>query len=464
VIEVSTLGKLLIVDDELTVRDSLGKWFREEGYDVTTLENAGDALTQLATQRWDVALVDIKMHGTDGIELQRRMHEIDPELLVIIMTGYASVETAVAALKNGAYDYVTKPLDPDEIAHLVKNALAHRRTTQENVLLRETVAEVARPEDMVGQSGPMRKVFEAVETVGPTDATVLITGESGTGKELVARAIHQASVRRFHPLVAIHCGALTETLLESELFGHEKGAFTGAQFRKKGKFEIAEGGTIFLDEIGDISLKTQTDLLRVLQEREITRVGGNQTIKVDFRCIAATNKDLEKLIEEGKFRPDLFYRLNVFRIELPPLRERRDDIPALVNHFVRKFSLSNEQTHHSRCTRGHEPVAGAALGGQRSRTGKRGGARHGCRTGTGIEGTGLHLQIPSRQPTAPARPSRTWSVLTSCAWSKSAAAIRATPRRCSTSTGSLSITSSKSTAGRGLRLRRDDGSGVLRFF
>jgi two-component system, NtrC family, response regulator HydG len=257
-----------------------------------------------------------------------------------MMTGYASVETAVAALKNGAYDYVTKPLDPDEIAHLVKNALAHKRMAQENVLLRETVAEVARPGELIGQTRPMHKVFDAIETVGPTDATVLITGESGTGKELVARAIHQASPRRFHPLVVIHCGALTETLLESELFGHEKGAFTGAQYRKKGKFEIAEGGTVFLDEIGDITLKTQTDLLRVLQEREITRVGGNQIIKVDFRCIAATNKDLEKLIEEGKFRPDLFYRLNVFRIELPPLRERREDIPALVDHFVRKFSLA----------------------------------------------------------------------------------------------------------------------------
>ncbi len=334
----STQGKLLIVDDELSVRDSLGKWFREEGYEVTATENASDALTSLAQQRWDAALVDIKMHGTDGIELQRRMHEVDPELIVIMMTGYASVETAVTALKNGAYDYVTKPLDPDEIAHLVKNAVAHKRTTQENVLLRETVAEVARPGELIGQSAAMRKIFDAIETVGPTDATVLITSESGTGKELVARALHQASPRKFHPLVVIHCGALTETLLESELFGHEKGAFTGAQYRKKGKFEIAEGGTVFLDEIGDITLKTQTDLLRVLQEREITRVGGNQIIKVDFRCIAATNKDLEKLIEEGKFRPDLFYRLNVFRIELPPLRERREDIPLLVDHFVRKFS------------------------------------------------------------------------------------------------------------------------------
>jgi len=336
---VSTQGKLLIVDDELSVRDSLGKWFKEEGYEIGSAENANEALTRLAEQKWDAALVDIKMHGTDGIELQRRMHELDPDLMVIMMTGYASVETAVAALKNGAYDYVTKPLDPDEIAHLVKNAMAHKRSEKENVLLRQTVAEIARPEAMVGQSTAMKRVFDAIETVGPTDATVLITGESGTGKELVARAVHQASPRRFHPLVVIHCGALTETLLESELFGHEKGAFTGAQYRKKGKFEIAEGGTVFLDEIGDISLKTQTDLLRVLQEREIVRVGGNQSIKVDFRCVAATNKDLEQLIEEGKFRPDLFYRLNVFHIELPPLRERRDDIPLLVDHFVHKFSL-----------------------------------------------------------------------------------------------------------------------------
>jgi DNA-binding NtrC family response regulator len=335
----STQGKLLIVDDELSVRDSLAKWFHEEGYEVGIAEDANDALTRLAESDWDAALIDIKMHGIDGIELQRRIHELKPELIVIMMTGYASVETAVAALKNGAYDYVTKPLDPDEIAHLVKKALAHKRTQEENVLLRETVAEVARPDDIVGQSSIMQKLFDAIETVGPTDATVLITGESGTGKELVARAIHHASPRKFHPLVVIHCGALTETLLESELFGHEKGAFTGAQYRKKGKFEIAEGGTVFLDEIGDISLKTQTDLLRVLQEREIVRVGGNQPIKVDFRCIAATNRDLEQAIEEGKFRPDLFYRLNVFRIELPALRERRDDVPILVNHFVRKFSL-----------------------------------------------------------------------------------------------------------------------------
>jgi len=285
-------------------------------------------------------LVDIKMPGTDGVELQRRMHEIDPDMLVIIMTGYASVETAVAALKNGAYDYVSKPFDPDDIAHTVHNALSHKRAQEENVRLRETVASVVRPQEIAGQSAAMVRVFEAIQTVGPTDATVLITGESGTGKELCARAIHAASPRHYNPLVVIHCGALTETLLESELFGHEKGAFTGAQYRKKGSFEVADGGSVFLDEIGDISLKTQTDLLRVLQEREITRVGSTHPIHVDFRCIAATNKNLQQLVEEGHFRPDLFYRLNVFQIQLPPLRDRKGDIPVLVEHFIRKFSAS----------------------------------------------------------------------------------------------------------------------------
>src|SRR5579883_3238160 len=335
----ATKAKLLVVDDELIVRDSLDKWFREEGYDVTTADSAQEALTRMGEGRFDLALVDIKMPGVDGVELQRRMHEIDSEMIVIIMTGYASVETAVAALKNGAYDYVSKPFDPDDMAHTVHNALAHKRAEQENERLRQTVASVVRPQEIVGQSAAMARVFEAIQTVGPTDATVLITGESGTGKELCARAIHAASPRHYNPLVVIHCGALAETLLESELFGHEKGAFTGAQYRKKGSFEVADGGTVFLDEIGDISLKTQSDLLRVLQEHEITRVGSSHPIKVDFRCIAATNKDLHQLVEEGRFRPDLFYRLNVFPIHLPPLRERREDIPMLVNHFVRKFSL-----------------------------------------------------------------------------------------------------------------------------
>ena len=336
----TTKANLLVVDDELIVRDSLDKWFREEGYDVTAADSAQDALTKMGARRFDLALVDIKMPGTDGVELQRRMHEIDPDMLVIIMTGYASVETAVTALKNGAYDYVSKPFDPDDIAHTVHNALSHRRAQEENARLRETVASVVRPQEIAGQSVAMIRVFEAIQTVGPTEATVLITGESGTGKELYARAIHAASPRHYNPLVVIHCGALTETLLESELFGHEKGAFTGAQYRKKGSFEVADGGTVFLDEIGDISLKTQTDLLRVLQEREITRVGSTHPIHVDFRCIAATNKNVQQLVEEGKFRPDLFYRLNVFEIELPPLRDRKGDIPILVEHFVRRFSAS----------------------------------------------------------------------------------------------------------------------------
>jgi two-component system, NtrC family, response regulator HydG len=337
---VATKGNLLIVDDEAIVRDSLGKWFSEEGYDVTVAQSSQEALAKMAERHMDLALVDIKMPGTDGVELQKRMHEIDPEMIVIIMTGYASVETAVTALKNGAYDYISKPFDPDDIAHTIHNALAHRRSEKENVRLRETVAAMSQPKEFVGQSPAMMRVFEAIQTVGPTEATVLIRGESGTGKELCARAVHAASPRRFNPLVVIHCGALAETLLESELFGHEKGAFTGAQYRKKGSFEVAEGGTVFLDEIGDISLKTQTDLLRVLQEREITRVGSSQPIKVDFRCIAATNRNLEALVQEGKFRPDLYYRLNVFQIEIPPLRERRSDIPLLVDHFVHKFSAS----------------------------------------------------------------------------------------------------------------------------
>lgn len=334
-------GSILIVDDEPSVRDSLNRWFRDDGFEVGVAEGANDALTRLAERKWDLALLDIRMRGTDGIELQRRIHEIDPELIVIMMTGYASVDTAVTALKNGAYDYLTKPLDPDDVAHLVQNALAHRRSQEENERLKEIVTTQApHVSELIGQSAAMQKVLHSIETVAGTDATVLITGESGTGKELVARALHSGGPRRFHPMVVIHCGALTETLLESELFGHEKGAFTGAQYRRKGKFEMAEGGTVFLDEIGDISLKTQTDLLRVLQEREITRVGGHQSIKVDFRCVAATNKDLETLIRDGQFRPDLYYRLNVFRIEIPPLRARRDDIPLLVDHFVRKYAAA----------------------------------------------------------------------------------------------------------------------------
>jgi DNA-binding NtrC family response regulator len=333
-------GRILIVDDELVVRDSLQKWFDAEGYETGSAASGREALLMVQQKHYDLALLDIKMPGMDGMELQKRLREADPDLTVIIMTGYASVETAVQALKAGAYDYITKPIDPDELVHLVSNALGHKRYKREVERLRENLQEIYPDTRLIGNSPAMRRVLELIDMVAPTDTTVLIFGESGTGKELVARAIHAASPRRHMPMVVIHCGALTETLLESELFGHERGAFTGAQYRKKGKFEVADGGTVFLDEISDISLKTQTDLLRVLQEKEIVRVGGTQSIKVDFRCIAATNKNLEDLVKAGAFRPDLYYRLKVFAIDLPPLRERREDIPLLADHFVKKFAAA----------------------------------------------------------------------------------------------------------------------------
>ena len=338
------MTRILIVDDELVVRDSLARWFESEDFEVMTAASAPEALEQLARSRFDLALVDIKMPGVDGIELQQRLLQADPDLPVIIMTGYASVETAVKALKAGAYDYITKPFDPDDLVHLVKNAVSHRAATKEVAKLKENLTRVFPDTQLIGQSAAMRRVVEMVETVAASDATVMITGESGTGKEVVARAIHAASPRRFNPMVVIHCSALTESLLESELFGYEKGAFTGAQARKKGKFEVADGGTVFLDEISDISLRTQTDLLRVLQEKEIVRVGDTVTVKVDFRVIAATNKRLERLVEQGTFRPDLYYRLNVFNIDIPPLRERREDIPLLAKHFIEKFASSMNRT------------------------------------------------------------------------------------------------------------------------
>jgi DNA-binding NtrC family response regulator len=340
---VKTKGKILIVDDELVVRDSLGKWFTSEGYQAKPVGSGREALEVIQQAEFDIALLDIKMPGMDGMELQARLKDADPDLTVIIMTGYGSVETAVQALKRGAYDYITKPVDPDEMSHLVSNALEHKRARREVARLRENLQETAPGLEMIGKSAAMKKVAELIEMVASTDATVLISGESGTGKEVVARAIHAAGSRRYMPMVTIHCGALTETLLESELFGHEKGAFTGAQYRKKGKFEVADGGSVFLDEISDISLKTQTDLLRVLQEKEIVRVGGNQQIKVDFRCIAASNKNLEALVKAGTFRPDLYYRLHVFCIDLPPLRDRREDVPLLVNHFLNKFCMATSR-------------------------------------------------------------------------------------------------------------------------
>jgi DNA-binding NtrC family response regulator len=335
--------KILVIDDEGAIRDSLRMILEYEDYQFVGAASGQEGLAAVQRERPDLVLLDIKMPGMDGMELQARLKEADPDLTVIIMTGYASVETAVQALKLGAYDYITKPVDPDELSHLVSNALEHKRARREVDRLRENLLEAVPGTELIGKSPAMRKVTELIEMVAPTEATVLITGETGTGKEVVARAIHAAGPRRYMPMVTVHCGALTETLLESELFGHEKGAFTGAQYRKKGKFEVADGGSVFLDEISDISLKTQTDLLRVLQEKEIVRVGGNQQIKVDFRAIAATNKNLETLVKNSTFRPDLYYRLHVFCIDLPPLRDRREDIPLLVSHFLNKFCMATSR-------------------------------------------------------------------------------------------------------------------------
>jgi DNA-binding NtrC family response regulator len=331
---------LLIVDDEEIVRESLGGWFRDEGYEVGTCASAREGLIRIQERAWDVCLVDIKMPGMDGLELQRRFIEISPDMPVIVMTAYASVETAVSALKSGAFDYIVKPFDPEDLARLVGKALEVRRLKHENRVLRERIEDEAPIEKIVGDDPEMARVKELIRTVGPTDSTVLIEGESGTGKELVARAIHGLSPRRYMPLVIVNCGALPESLLEAELFGHEKGAFTGAHQRRKGKIEIADGGSLFLDEVGEIPPKMQVDLLRVLEDRSFTRVGGNKTIQSDFRVIAATNRPLEAMVEEGSFRRDLYYRLNVVKITLPPLRARRTDIPRLAEALRDRLASS----------------------------------------------------------------------------------------------------------------------------
>ena len=331
-------ARVLIVDDEYSVRDSLESWFRKDGHDVCVASSGSEALDRMEGRTFDVAVVDIRMPGMDGIELQARLQALDPELAVIMVTAFASVDTAVASLKQGAFDYVTKPVDPDELSHLVRRALERRRLREENVQLRETIDTFVGGDGIVGESPAMRKVIELAEHVARTDATVLIRGESGTGKELIARAIHARSPRRYAPLVAVNCGGLPESLLESELFGHEKGAFTGAQFRRKGRLELVDGGTLFLDEVGSISMKTQVDLLRVLETKEFARLGGTRSVQVDFRVICATNEDLEKAVEEGRFREDFYYRINVFTIEAPPLRSRPSDIPLLAHHLLARFA------------------------------------------------------------------------------------------------------------------------------
>ena len=331
-------ARILIVDDEFSVRDSLSNWFRKDGYQVRAVGNATEALRALQDERADVALLDIKMPGMDGMELQEHIHQIDAKIAVIMITAFASVETAVRALKQGAFDYVTKPIDPDELSHLVRRALELRRLERENTRRRASCEDLVAVDTIVGGGPAMQKMFGLVRHVAKTDPTVLVRGESGTGKELIARAVHANSARRYFPIVPVNCGAIPESLLESELFGHEKGAFTGAQYRRKGKIEMADGGTLFLDEVGAIPPKMQVDLLRVLETKEVTRLGGGRPIKVDFRVICATNDDLEKSIALGTFREDFYFRINVFSIEAPPLRERRADIPLLARHFVERFA------------------------------------------------------------------------------------------------------------------------------
>ncbi len=329
---------ILVVDDELIVRESLSKWFLEEGYRVDTAENAACALKKLASNHWNIMLVDIKMPGMDGIELLHRVKETNKQIAVVIITAFASVDTAVKSLKDGAYDYVTKPIDPDYLDHLIEKILQEQELLKENQRLKDAVTELTGGNEIIGESSAILIVDELVQTVAPTDTTVMIRGESGTGKELVARAIHNRSPRKYFALVTVNCGAMTETLLESELFGHEKGAFTGAQYRRKGKVEMADGGTLFLDEIGNIDTKTQMDLLRVIETKQFTRVGGSDIIKSDFRIICATNKNLELAVKDGTFREDLFYRVNVFPITIPPLRSRKGDIAKLAHYFLDKYT------------------------------------------------------------------------------------------------------------------------------
>lgn len=331
---------ILIVDDEESVRDSLYNWFIEDGYRVKCAENANVALSILESDSFDIILADIKMPGMDGLEMLRRIKHMKSDSIVIVMTAFATVNTAVQALKDGAFDYVTKPFDPDDLSHLIRNASKQITLADENESLKRQVISLEHVEDLIGNSEAMKEVLRDIESVAQSNSSVVITGESGTGKELVARAIHSNSQRKFFPLVSVHCGALTESLLESELFGHEKGAFTGAMYNRKGRFEMADNGTIFLDEIATISTKMQIDLLRVLESKKFIRVGGNKEISSDFRVICATNRDLKSMVEKGIFREDLYYRLNVVNIFVPPLRNRIADIPQLVDYFIKKYCTS----------------------------------------------------------------------------------------------------------------------------
>jgi DNA-binding NtrC family response regulator len=334
-------GRILVVDDESSARGALSEILQDEGYKVRTAADGFRALAAASEFAPDVVLTDLKMPGMDGLSLMERIKETQPDVAVVLMTAFGAVESAVEAMRAGAANYLTKPLNSDELLLVLERCLEGVALKRETKRLKEEVAGKYKFENIVGQSAEMQSVFKTVRQVAPSRATVLITGDSGTGKEMIAAAIHHSSPRAEKPFVKLHCAALAETLLESELFGHERGSFTGADRRRIGRFEEADGGTLFLDEISEISPATQVKLLRVLQEHEFERVGGNQAVKVDVRVIAATNRDLATMVQKGEFREDLYYRLNVINLRLPSLRERPGDIPALAAHFLVKYAREN---------------------------------------------------------------------------------------------------------------------------
>ncbi len=335
------LFNILVVDDEKNIREGLAMSLQMDGYRTFTAQDGAAALVLMQTEEIDLVICDLRMPKLSGEELLKRVNQQYPMVSVIILTGHGTVDNAVQAMRDGAFDFLTKPVNLERLTLLCKRALANRELYLQHRALREELESQRRATVMVGKSAGMRKVFEMIQQVAPTKANVLITGESGVGKELVAEAIHKISPRHDQPLINVHCAALTESLLESELFGHEKGSFTGANTQKRGRFELASGGTLLLDEIGEINQNIQIKILRVLQERKFERVGGEKTIEVDVRVVAATNRDLKKEIEAGNFREDLYYRLNVVNIHVPPLRERKEDIALLVAHFLKTFAEEN---------------------------------------------------------------------------------------------------------------------------
>src|SRR5512136_1687326 len=331
-------NKILVADDEQSMREFLDIMLKKEDYKISLASNGEEVVKLVEKEIFDLVLLDIRMPKLDGISALKRIKEISPETIVVMITAYASADTAIKAMKEGAYDYITKPFKVDEIKLIIRNALEKKHLQKENILLKQVVRDRYVFDNIIGQSPKMLALYDLLEKVAPTKTNVLITGESGTGKELVAKAIHYNSPRKEKPFVTLNCGAIPEALIESELFGHVKGAFTDAIATKKGLFEMADEGTIFLDEISELPLMMQVKLLRVLQDREFKRVGGTEDIRVDVRIISATNKDLERAVKEKRFREDLFYRLNVIQVRLPSLRERREDIPLLSGHFLKKYS------------------------------------------------------------------------------------------------------------------------------